>query len=140
LRDIVILKPSTRKIIRRLETPFDVEFFITEPENGRLLLIHKEIFAFTIDTVNCSRLNENQIDKLNSVIRLYYPNAFIILTKFKRLLWLSRLNTPILNLGEYGPTITLQGRSWDDHCLQIIDLEQNYRWELNQDYNYHLYV
>jgi|SRR6185312_2035891 len=141
-----MFQSTIKKRLIKLEDAYSVEFLITTQENSNILLIHKDIYAFTLNITNCSQLTATQLTKINYIISNRFPNSFVILTKFKRFLWLSRLNTPIFNLSEYDDrespedpaTITLQGRSWDDHCLKIINLEQNYRWELNQNYNEHL--
>ena len=120
------------------ENPYEIEFYLKahhlKNNAQKLMTIHKQIYALTLELTACSTLTENCISTINSIINQTYSNALCHLTKFERSLYLSRGNKPILNLDEFKPSITLQGRSWNDTCLQVINLNQNYRWETTHIY------
>lgn len=126
------------KAITKDEDECNIEYLISYPVTKKLCMIHKDIFALTIYIENCLTLTQKQITELNRVLSNCYPSALCVLTKYKDNLFLSLSRRSIIDLDEYMPTITLQGRSWQDQCLQIINLQQNYRWETTHIYNSHM--
>lgn len=121
--------------IQTEDTPYEFVVFINRVIQENLFIYHKEIFALTFYLDNCVNLTEPRIIKVNALLTAIYPNALCMLTRMQRSLYLSLNNKPIQLLNDYGPMLTLQARSREDTCLQIINLEQNYRWETNHHYN-----
>ena len=126
------------KAITKEENLINIEYLISYPVTKKLCMIHKDIFALTIYIENCLTLTQTQITQLNQVFSNCYLDALCVLTKYKELLFLSLSRRSIIDLDEFMPEITIQGRSWQDQCLQIINLNQNYRWETTHIYNSHV--
>jgi len=131
------MNKQTNRIIRQ-EDAYSIEYLINYLVTKKLLLIHKDIYALTINIENCLTLTHHRLSMLNRMISNCFQNAFCVLTRYKLSLYLSLGRREIMCLDEYMPTVTLQARGWNDTCLQIINLEQNYRWTATHEYNLHL--
>lgn len=131
----ISITAKTRKSIEIVEDDYQIEILITGAVSDQLLLIHKALHAFTINIDACKSLSRSQLFRLNLLIDKHFPNSYSNLTKFKRSLYLSSRHSQALCLDAYVPDITLQGRSFEDHCLKIISLHQNYRWETTHEYH-----
>lgn len=122
------MKPQSRLF----ESDTEFELTLSTALNEPMAILHKQIFAMTI----CPQTLRSQrsISTLNRIISNSFHNAFCNLVLYKGRLFLKLGSQPLLDLTD-EEFITLQGRSFDDFCLKIINLSQNYRWVTSHHYN-----
>ena len=112
----------------------DLELVVFNFDNEPLLTIHKKIFALSLSPQHLIPLPKPLIQKLNQIISNSFTNAFCHLTLYKGIVSLKLGQEPLLDITTED-TFTLQGRSFEDFCLKIINLDQNYRWVLEHNYS-----
>ncbi len=93
-----------------------------------IVSVYKDMYALSFHVKHLKELSSTDIRKLNKKLSSLFPNAIYDLVLHKGKLLFKLGANEMMELEEED-ILTIQGRSWEDYCLQIINLEQNYRWE-----------
>ncbi len=95
------------------------------------ITVHEDIYAITFRITELYSLTYKELEWVNRELSKIFKNAYYYFTKCDKKLWFKLGLDPLIELNEDEITLTIQGRSWEDTCLKIINLNQNYRWESN---------